>query len=959
MTPASMPPAGARFGPYILDQSPLPAPARVGWPDLFEAPAMAFGQPVQLVMARRDNLEASFVEGARRAALVRVPGLQDVLQVGTTEDGLWWAALSPFEGRSLAVALADRPVTTRVAAAGRWMVEVARVLWALEQQGLAHHAIVPDAVQIQGNDKVFLRTSFGRPFAVSSFGPIHPVGSASAYHALERLAGLPYDGKADVYALGAVFYEALAGVADLPRLGLAGEDVVVERPAPLTVRIPVVPLGLSDRIDRMMDVDPEARPDARSLLETPISAWEGSAEWPVPPFVSPGPWVNPLLGAGLGDEAARIWVVEGPTGSGRARLCEHLRRLAYAQGAWPFTVTCRYGRLARGLRSVETWETLAQERPVVLIVEQLEAVDSSTAAVLETLAERRTVAVVMIHEARWATPRSRDLVMRLHRDMAARVLVMPRFEPDVCARIAAGLGATVDPGSLERPMSPRAVVELAWRRTPNGARLGLPPADGWALVVAPEPLPHAVAASFLGPVTPGDPWLVVRDEHVTLAGPTALRLAAARLEDPARAAEALASVYEDEAPDAYEAIAVLKARAGMADALEAAERAAIDAVERGDWHAAKDWLAAVDDPLSFDLCVASARYALARRPVEDAVARIEAVEARVDTRRERAWARWLRVELALREGQRRKALVKALTLTSGDPIPPTLQVRALAAIVEARLALGERTEAAEALTRLRGQLPHSDASLDAARVASTEAAWAESEGAWGGVQAACAVVRQRANRHRAPQLRGLAWQREGRVDWWRGDLPAAEKAFVESLRAFDEAGDNNGIATTKALQKRLAWEQGRGEEGSEVPLAVVMRQARYGERPFPELPEEESHEALLARIEWAIGVYGQGDAEAAVARAQPAMALASARGFGGLVRHAALVLAVDGPLPHWDQVREEALATPWALHRIAAAELHAHRVDTSAAWDALRRQALRAAFPPARRLAERRLGVGE
>ena len=155
-------------------------------------------------------LRATFIPEARKAASLRHPAIVQVYDVGQGEDG--WYIVSEFvDGESLRERLkAGRLPFDRVA---RIIATVATALHVAHLAGLIHRDVKPANVLLDRTGNAYL-TDFG--LAVSEEEQLaerSKVSGTLAYMSPEQISGDTHlmDGRADIYALGAVLYELLTG----------------------------------------------------------------------------------------------------------------------------------------------------------------------------------------------------------------------------------------------------------------------------------------------------------------------------------------------------------------------------------------------------------------------------------------------------------------------------------------------------------------------------------------------------------------------------------------------------------------------------------------------------------------------------------------------------------------------------------------------------------------------------
>src|SRR5262249_45675444 len=131
------------------------------------------------------------------------------------------------------------------------------------------------------------------------------------YMSPEQAAGDEADGRSDLYSLGCVFYEMLAG--EPPFVGGTAEAVLVQRftrLAPrLSVRRPDVSAGLDQAVARALARDPADRPDtitrfAEALVSTgALPPSQGAKSIAVLPFTNmSGGQSEDYFGDGIAEE---------------------------------------------------------------------------------------------------------------------------------------------------------------------------------------------------------------------------------------------------------------------------------------------------------------------------------------------------------------------------------------------------------------------------------------------------------------------------------------------------------------------------------------------------------------------------------------------------------------------------------------------------------------------------------
>jgi eukaryotic-like serine/threonine-protein kinase len=207
-----------------------------------------------------DDFVERFKREARSVAQLQHPNIVTVIDRGE-EDGRQYIVFEYIDGENLKE-LVVRKGRLDVREALEIALEVARGLAFAHQHGLVHRDVKPQNVLLNGDGKAKV-TDFGiaRTVDVDGMTQTGTVLGTSNYIAPEQASGQRVDAHSDVYALGVVLYELLAGDVPFP-----GESFVavamkhLHEPAPnlLEVRRDVPP-RVAAAVDRALEKDPEQR----------------------------------------------------------------------------------------------------------------------------------------------------------------------------------------------------------------------------------------------------------------------------------------------------------------------------------------------------------------------------------------------------------------------------------------------------------------------------------------------------------------------------------------------------------------------------------------------------------------------------------------------------------------------------------------------------------------------------
>jgi tRNA A-37 threonylcarbamoyl transferase component Bud32 len=174
---------------------------------------LALNRRVAIKVVRPELATAAAVERfareARVLALLQHPNIVTVHQAGTT-DGLFYLVMDYLEGGTLADRLAQGPLSREEAVAVG--VAVLSALEAAHARGIIHRDIKPSNVFLHAGRAVLADFGIASGPATETLGALTrgPIGTPG-YMAPEQAAGGTPSTASDLYAVGAVIFEALTG----------------------------------------------------------------------------------------------------------------------------------------------------------------------------------------------------------------------------------------------------------------------------------------------------------------------------------------------------------------------------------------------------------------------------------------------------------------------------------------------------------------------------------------------------------------------------------------------------------------------------------------------------------------------------------------------------------------------------------------------------------------------------
>ncbi|HEV3133711.1 MAG TPA: protein kinase [Acidimicrobiia bacterium] len=306
-------------GRYRLDRELARGGMATVW--IAEDPLLSRRVAVKLLLpalAVDEALRLRFRNEAIAAAKLTHPGIVATYDTGD-DDGTAYIVMELVEGITLRHLIHERgrlPVPEAADIAS----QVADAIEHAHRQGLVHRDIKPANVLVQPDGRVKV-TDFGIAKAaggddLTRTGTV--VGTAR-YLAPEQVNGHKVDGRADVYALGLILYEMLAGSA--PFAGDSDMATAVARltnaPEPIRTARPEVSRHLEDVVARSLARDPEYRYQSAREFKDALTPGHDTA--PTGPLAPPPPPPPRPSAAHAGGGAAPT-AVGAPSPAGPAPL---------------------------------------------------------------------------------------------------------------------------------------------------------------------------------------------------------------------------------------------------------------------------------------------------------------------------------------------------------------------------------------------------------------------------------------------------------------------------------------------------------------------------------------------------------------------------------------------------------------------------------------------------------------
>ncbi len=230
---------------------------------------------LMLSLDHDETARRRFWREAQAAASVNHPHVCQVYEVGE-DNGRLFIAMELLEGEPLNKTLRRGPLSVNQALP--IALDMLAALSAIHASGIVHRDLKPSNVFLARHGVKLLDFGLARPDLQTTDGSLDSLTRSGSvlgtpgYMAPELINGDPVDARADLFAVGAILFEMLAG-----RPAFAGRTMIAVVNATLTEQPPALAgspeVAAVDRvIRRALAKNPEGRPDSTQAMAKELSA---------------------------------------------------------------------------------------------------------------------------------------------------------------------------------------------------------------------------------------------------------------------------------------------------------------------------------------------------------------------------------------------------------------------------------------------------------------------------------------------------------------------------------------------------------------------------------------------------------------------------------------------------------------------------------------------------------------
>ena len=261
--------SGSTLGPYVI----VTQLGRGGMGVVYEArdPRLKRTVAIKLLppdLTKDETAKQRFLQEAQAASALDHPNICTIHEINETDDGQLYLVMAHYEGETLKERIERGPLELDDAV--DIATQVGQGLAEAHGAGIVHRDIKPANLLVTKN-RVVKILDFGLAKLAGSEGVTQPgtILGTVTYMSPEQVQGSTVDHRTDIWSLGVVCYELLAG-----RPPFVGEsivpllrDIADREPPPLSSLRPDVPSELADVVGTAMEKAPESRYSAQGLTD--------------------------------------------------------------------------------------------------------------------------------------------------------------------------------------------------------------------------------------------------------------------------------------------------------------------------------------------------------------------------------------------------------------------------------------------------------------------------------------------------------------------------------------------------------------------------------------------------------------------------------------------------------------------------------------------------------------------
>jgi len=230
--------------------------------------------------ASNPGARARLLAEARAVSALDHPNIAVVYEIGEADDGTQFIAMAWYEGETLKDIARRGPLA--VAQAVTIAEQIGRALAAAHRAGIIHRDVKPANVMVTQSGAVKL-LDFGIAKLMSADdGEMHPAAGTIPYMSPEQTRNAAIDERTDIWSLGVLLYEMLAGQRPFKRQTdeLLISAIRNEEPPLLSSISAEVPARLAAIVERCLQKNSADRYQSAEELCTALSEWDSEAAAP-------------------------------------------------------------------------------------------------------------------------------------------------------------------------------------------------------------------------------------------------------------------------------------------------------------------------------------------------------------------------------------------------------------------------------------------------------------------------------------------------------------------------------------------------------------------------------------------------------------------------------------------------------------------------------------------------------